>query len=802
MKKNEIKGLSAFALLEGLDDDMILSASLPEAAPVAPPTVGEKITAFFARMGKGGMAAAIGIVVVALAVLLGVALARPFGVSVPTDTDPSHGIHGTQPHESGDLPDTNNGIVAPPLSPSPEQEKGAVAVVSDGITVYPKGYCVYISEMRRDENGELIGLEGDGFGAVYQLGDIWDSLPEMKTSGNGFDLVLPDNMTLRSVRVFEMVEVQTKTFEEIASTVDGPNLSVDPMGFLSTLRGFYTVVLEVYHETYYSADEYTKGVDEYAFKLTVDSNMDITYPLRLLVGDTTYFLQGYSGIDSGYALTGMAPSIPAASMTRETAWNLYLAPQGTLQSVTAYDGYFRLMMTEPDLEPLVSLPAWEKGDYYFVFTVSFPFEGGILLLEYPFHIKLSEEIPEDTTYPNDVGETPDEPMDEIDRILATADPMKPPEGAVLVGQTALYMWYAEDNSNLTKQVSRMAVYRDGTDPYVHHLYADVLSDTGAILYSEIQTVNGYFVLLEYDGTVVISTMEGTISENGKSCNLYGVMEVWLSWTDADKFTGEDTGDVRILRADDNNWKYDAPIEQLEKLLAKQTERQWGSLSTVLRGYEGVENYGVLIDFWTERDVPRFYSHKNSTCAEALEARDRMLDTDYYQTVWTDFAQRMADRAAGKTPELPPPTPETNPRVVVASKQGSAIFDTEEDGFLAWREVRQSPESSLTTRVDGTPAADVIFAASDNTDPLPALETVEGDPLTLFLDAAGDELMKVTVYDAKGGFVAEGEDLSVVSALQCDGWDRGVILVLQVLSRISETERVCYEYAIDLTITQP
>ena len=70
MKKKEIKGLSAFELLEGLDDDMILSASLPEAVPVAPPTAGEKITAFFARMGKGGIAAAVTGIVVAAAVLL------------------------------------------------------------------------------------------------------------------------------------------------------------------------------------------------------------------------------------------------------------------------------------------------------------------------------------------------------------------------------------------------------------------------------------------------------------------------------------------------------------------------------------------------------------------------------------------------------------------------------------------------------------------------------------------------------------------------------------------------------------
>lgn len=794
MRKNEIKGLSAFMLLDGLDDGMILDASLPEAVPASAPTKGEKLAAFFARMGKGGMAAAIAGIVVAVAVLTGVLLAGQMGIGDPVGTGPgqnSHGVQGTLPEQSaeGDTadPSGNSGVIAPPLTESPAQGRGSVAITSDGIMVYPRrfrkaGNCYEITA----EGEKLVWSEE---GDADRPKDVYDSLPALTTAGGDFSVTAPEGFVMQTVTVYDT------SFQKLSEH--------ESIGALSELTDGTYYIVQAAHETQWSSEtEYVVYSYEYAFRLTVDSNMDITYPLRLLVGDTTYFLQGYSGIDSGYGLTGMAPSITTATMTRETAWDLYLAPQGTLQSVSAYDGSFRLLMTEPDAEPLVSLPAWEAGDYYFVFTASFPYEGDTLTLEYPIHIVLAEELPEDTTYPNDVGETPDEPMDEIDRILATADPMKPPEGAVLVGQTALYMWYAEDNSNLTKQVSRMAVYRDGTDPYVHHLYADVLSDTGAILYSEIQTVNGYFVLLEYDGTVVISTMEGTISENGKSCNLYGVMEVWLSWTDADKFTGEDTGDVRILRVDGNSWKHEAPIEQLEKLLAKQTERQWGSLSTVLRGYEGVENYGVLIDFWTERDVPRFYSHKNSTCAEALEARDRMLDTDYYQTVWTDFAQRMADRAAGKTPELPPPTPETNPRVVVASKQGSAIFDTEEDGFLAWREVRQSPESSLTTRVDGTPAADVIFAASDNTDPLPALETVEGDPLTLFLDAAGDELILVTVYDAKGGFVAEGEDLSVVSALQCDGWDRGVIVIMQITARISETEIACYEYAFDLTIIQP
>ena len=83
-----------------------------------------------------------------------------------------------------------------------------------------------------------------------------------------------------------------------------------------------------------------------------------------------------------------------------------------------------------------------------------------------------------------------------------------------------------------------------------------------------------------------------------------------------------------------------------------------------------------------------------------------------------------------------------------------------------------------------------------------MEITYGTPLTLSLDAAGDALFKVILYDAKGGVTAEGLDLSVVDSLENEGWDRGVILVLQIISSVSETERACYEYAIDLTITQP
>jgi hypothetical protein len=463
------------------------------------------------------------------------------------------------------------------------------------------------------------------------------------------------------------------------------------------------------------------------------------------------------------------------------------------------------MMTEPDLEPLVSLSAWAEGDYYFVFTVSFPFEGVSMTLEYPFHIRLVEKTEQETeeeTYPNDVGETPDEPTDPLDRVLSKAEPMTPqtpdgtplPDGSVLVGQTALYMPCFENGSSLGKRVSRMAVYRDGKNPYIHHLYADVLTDDGHIMMSETQEIHGYFVLMEYDGNVVLATMEGDPSPDGTACTVYGTMEIWLSWTDADNMSAEDLGDIRLQRVEYDHWVQEAPMEKLEKTIVKAMGRKWDQLSTILRAYGGAENFGVLMDFWTNSLSPRVYRHADSTGAEAVEARSLILNVDQanFDTVWAAFVARMNDRIEGI---LPPPLPETNPRVVVASRHGSAVFETEEDGFLAWREVGLS-------HIEGTPAADVIFAYEDNTSPLPALKMVYGDPLTLFLDAAGDEPVKVTVYDAKGGFIAEGEDLSVVESLENDGWDRGVILVLQIISSVSETERVCYEYAIDLTITQP
>jgi hypothetical protein len=179
--------------------------------------------------------------------------------------------------------------------------------------------------------------------------------------------------------------------------------------------------------------------------------------------------------------------------------------------------------------------------------------------------------------------------------------------------------------------------------------------------------------------------------------------------------------------------------------------------------------------------------------------DYIEEAEAYERTCTEYAfiLEVVEEHAGI-----PGVPETNPRVVVSGGGQSAVFETEEDGFLAWTAYRLDAAVNSMHRVEVTPADSVIFTDDDALRALPDMEIVYGTPLTLSLGAAGDELFGVILYDAKGGVTAEGTDLSVVDTLENDGWDRGVILVLQVLSRISETEHACYEYAIDLTITQP
>ncbi|MBQ9151406.1 MAG: hypothetical protein IJX72_04075 [Clostridia bacterium] len=277
--------------------------------------------------------------------------------------------------------------------------------------------------------------------------------------------------------------------------------------------------------------------------------------------------------------------------------------------------------------------------------------------------RLPEETAPETTFDQDTTlgpETvyPDEPIVEpdVESVLAQAEPMAPdiPAGSALVGETALTMWYAEDGSNLKKQVSRIAVYRDGDDPYTHYLYADVLTNSGKIRKTETRTIHGFFVLLESDSGLILSTVEGEPIDQG-NCTVYGLMEMWYSWTDADAMTAEDIGDVRILREEYENWTRTAGLEKLDQTLLMIAGRYWDALSTRVQKDGGAENAGVLVDFFTVTDTPRVYAYSDSKGADATAARKLILDGTHFETAWSAFARRISDQAAGKDPA--PPTPE-------------------------------------------------------------------------------------------------------------------------------------------------
>ena len=179
--------------------------------------------------------------------------------------------------------------------------------------------------------------------------------------------------------------------------------------------------------------------------------------------------------------------------------------------------------------------------------------------------------------------------------------------------------------------------------------------------------------------------------------------------------------------------------------------------------------------------------------------DYIPEAEAYERTCTEYAfvLKVVEEQAGI-----PGVPETNPRVVVSGGGQSAVFETEEDGFLAWTAYRLGAAVSWMPRVEGTPAASVIFDDNEAMRGLPDMEIAYGDALTVTLDAAGDALFKVILYDAKGEIVAEGLDLSVVGTLENEGWDQHVIVVLQVISHVSDTQQACYEYAFELDIVQP
>ncbi len=453
MKKTNIKGYTAFALLADLDDDLIVAATLPEApaavSAAAPATEAGRPASTFSRFMRTAWAAVIPTVAVSLAIIVAlVTVGQKTGFAPPA----SEGGPGLPSGTMGALdhsPSDNNGLstgktpewaepaesdeIADEQSPgfipgepgqtpgeSPEQEAGPVAVLSDGFTVYPKGYCVWMSGQQKNDDGELAGFEADGFGAANQLGAIKDELPYMSTSGNSFSLSLSDGMTLQDIRVFEIVEIQSDTYEELALGTEGADFSHDPIMYLSSLpaNGDYIVVLEIHYEDRSSSDEYVMGVDEYAFWLTTGSDWDEKAPLRITHSDRAYLLESYLLQTSYYdadlgkevvtdydgaekILKTLVKKMQTVTVVRGESLSLYLAPFYGLKAVKVYRG-LELWEAYDSEEPLALLSEWDADDYYFIFTAVYDGAEVTEVAEFPIHIKLVDEQTDTEDWPGQV----------------------------------------------------------------------------------------------------------------------------------------------------------------------------------------------------------------------------------------------------------------------------------------------------------------------------------------------------------------------------------------------------------------
>ena len=548
MKKNEIKGLSVFELLEGLDDDMIASAALPEEEP-AVSLAPKKRSPIMDFLSSGWVAATAG-AVAGVAVLAGVILLwRPWDDplappppgtdpgeinSAPdtnhpddTPTPPTHtalsvvsggdtvypgeytvsieenyhdengvlhqvaadglpveyqldkvvnevprlhtGGHGfsvtLDAHEKLNglsvflVEDIQNGVYdrkvlqahggeEDPLArltelpggeylvvlsvsykilyPNDEYERGVtdyaflltvdpslsedvpLSVVSDGATVHPKGYCVYVSGQQIGADGELVHFDGDGPGAVTRLEEIAEEIPSLRTGGNSYVLLLPSNTSVQRLRVFAVSESRPDGWAPILDCSAEQSGGRDLVTRLKGLSdGRYMVVLNAVYSSYASENEYKRGEDEYAFFLTVDSSMDAAFPVRVIHGDKTYFPTDYTlekiyydaeqqkeivqKYDGAVKILGeLTDDMPTATVVRGESLSLYLAPFYDLRTVRIFRSDLTEWVEAGTDNPLDHISGWEAGEYYAVITAVYLGTGESEISEFPVRVCLVE----------------------------------------------------------------------------------------------------------------------------------------------------------------------------------------------------------------------------------------------------------------------------------------------------------------------------------------------------------------------------------------------------------------------------
>lgn len=248
-----MKGINAFSAMSGVDDRFVMAsllpADLPGGASATAKVRKQEKDNWFTRMTSSGWFAAAVSLVVAFGVLAGIVAAGRMAPQNPShgpgsgfpagtlqnmpesehdESDESH-----DPHEDGsDIPVETSPVINDPSEP----QKGPVAVISDGITVYPIGYLL---------ESTYYDAEKQEYVTKQYPGAILESLL-FASSSDGLPGLTVDTQTVLNLFTADAYEVKSvKVYEfngnELSLMKDDDNPFVAPIE--TDYCGSYVVVI-------------------------------------------------------------------------------------------------------------------------------------------------------------------------------------------------------------------------------------------------------------------------------------------------------------------------------------------------------------------------------------------------------------------------------------------------------------------------------------------------------------------------------------------------------------------------------
>ena len=220
-----------------------------------------------------------------------------------------------------------------------------------------------------------------------------------------------------------------------------------------------------------------------------------------------------------------------------------------------------------------------------------------------------------------------------DEVAAKAPAMAPdlPDHAVLMGTTVCYTRVTSNQYNdKAKYVSRIALYKDGRDPFLRYLYMDVLNQNGQVLATYLKETRGVIALfqsVENPSALVLWEITATVNDKGK-LQLDGLYSeiFWTDMFDSPVLHLYDT--PRSVSTYNGSWVYamplldpaEADVEWYWKAHAHSIRKAHGNAIENLMERNSSKGYRILVNGLTDPCEP-------TVCPSSLVSTEGYLD--YY-----------------------------------------------------------------------------------------------------------------------------------------------------------------------------